>query len=129
MKNSATLTHNSGMKLSAQIIPNAISNAYLIKYINPSTNSIKCISTDGLTVKYAISCDELNDDQIFSIIFTGNKTNECIIQHYNSKKYLKYQNSSFSLEETTNYNPYQIFMMSWDLKKVVSQKQVFYFLY
>ena len=56
----------------------------------------------------------LNDKQIFSIIFTGNKTNECKLQHYSSKYFLMYKDSFFTLVSSTDLSniQYQLFMMS-----------------
>ena len=87
LKNNPILTHNmTNTIFEGTLIPNAISNAYLIKMDD------KCINyndTSGVTYS---SCNDVIDDQIFSIITTGNKKNECRIQHYNSKKYIKYKN-------------------------------------
>jgi hypothetical protein len=108
LKSTAILTHNiSKYKLKCTLIPNAISNAYLIKKPNG-----KCIDyTDkGLDEN---ECDEIIPTQIFSIIFTGNKKNECYIQHYNTKKIIKYiKNSLLLVDETDKHQKdYTIFMM------------------
>jgi hypothetical protein len=112
LKNSATLSHSfSKIQLSAQLIPNAISNAYLINVT--SDNIIKCLSYDGTKVALG-ECDELKDGQIFSIIFTGNKTNECKLQHYSSGKIIVYKDSLFTLVSPTDLSNinHQLFMMS-----------------
>lgn len=109
LKNNIILTHHiSKTKFEGNLIPNAISNAYLIK-IND-----KCVnydSNDGVTYS---SCDEAIANQIFSIITTGNKKNECRIQHYNSKNYIKYKNGMIILidEDDKNEREDTLFMMS-----------------
>jgi len=108
LKNNAILTHNlSRQTVSADLIPNAISNAYLIKI------SGKCLNYDYESLT-SNECDELIDTQIFSIILTGNKKNECKIQHYNSKKYLIYKDDLFTLidEFNTQNREYTLFTMS-----------------
>jgi len=108
LKNNMTLKHSiSKTKVEGQLIPNAISNAYLIKFNN------KCLNYDNDKVSQ-MECDELIETQIFSIIMTGNKTNECRIQHYNSKKYIKYKNNVFTLinEDDKNDMDFTLFMMS-----------------
>ena len=118
LKNNATLTHSvTKTQVSAQLIPDAISNAYLIQVI--SGNIIKCLDYDEQSVTLA-ECNELidsqtiNDKQIFSIIFTGNKTNECKIQHYKSKNMIMFKNGLFTLVSPTELSNIenQLFMMS-----------------
>ena len=60
-------------------------------------NDNKCLNFVNNRIKEN-ECDELIETQIFSIIFTGNKKNECRIQNYNSKKYIKYQNPNMFLK-------------------------------
>lgn len=108
LKNNPILTHNiTKTKFEGSLIPNAISNAYLIK-----TNN-KCINYDGDGVTYS-GCDDAIDNQIFSIITTGNKRNECRIQHYNTKKYIKYKNGMVILidENDKNEMEHTLFIMS-----------------
>ena len=95
--------------LTCELIPNAISNAYLIKDID---NNNKCLNFNNNVVKYS-ECDEFVNTQLFSIIFTGNKTNECRIQNYISKKYIKFENEIFTLidENETNDIEHTIFIM------------------
>ena len=108
LKNNPILTHNiTKTKFKGSLIPNAISNAYIIKKNN------KCINYDtnsGITYS---SCDEIIDNQIFSIIATGNKRYECRIQHYSSKKYIKYKNGMVILidENDKNEMEHTLFMM------------------
>ena len=91
LKNNPILNHiATNTKVECNLIPNAISNAYLIKF------NKKCLDYNNSIVSQT-ECDDLKDTQIFSIIMTGNRKNECRIQHYNSKKYIKYQNSLFTL--------------------------------
>lgn len=98
LKNKAMLTHDiTKKKLEGELIPNAISNAYLIK------NDNKCLNFVNNRIKEN-ECDELIDTQIFSIIFTGNKKNECQIQNYKSKKYIKYKNGIFTLINENDKN-------------------------
>jgi hypothetical protein len=118
LKNNAILTHSvTKIQVSAQLIPDAISNAYLIQVI--SGNIIKCLNYDEKSVTLA-ECNELNDDQtindkqIFSIVFTGNKTNECKLQHYSSKNMIMFKNGLFTLVSPTELSNIenQLFMMS-----------------
>ena len=109
LKNNPILTHNiSKTKFEGTLIPNAISNAYSIKKDN------QCLNYDGQNGVTYSSCDEAIDNQIFSIINTGNKKRECRIQHYNSRKYIKYKNGMVILidENDKNEMEYTLFMMS-----------------
>ena len=73
----------------------------------------KCLNYDNNGISYA-NCDESIDTQIFSIITTGNKKHECRIQHYNSKKYVKYKNGMVILinENDKNEMEHTLFMMT-----------------
>ena len=109
LKATAILTHNiSKYKLTCTLIPNAISNAYLIKKPNN-----KCINYGANGVSES-ECDDAISTQVFSIIFTGNKRNECRIQHYKTKKIIKYINNMILLidEADKNQQDYTIFMMN-----------------
>lgn len=107
LKNNATLTHSKTQKVfKAKIVPNAISNAYLISVNN------YCLNYDGQRVNNKVECDEFKSNQIFSIIFTGNKTNECKLQHYDSKLYLEYKNGSFKAVNNVVNNSNILFIMS-----------------
>ena len=113
LKNNVILTHNiTQNKYSAQLVPNAISNAYLIK-INKDSSTTKCMDYANNILSLKNECDELIDTQIFSIILTGNKKNECRIQHYNSKMFLKYKNDTITLidENSTIDMEDTLFMM------------------
>lgn len=114
LKNSATLIHSrTKTEVSVQLIPKAISNAYLIKVKTGKNNSIKCLNFDGNQVAYR-ECDEYKDEQIFSILFTGNITNECKLQHYTSKNIIMYKDGQFTLVSPTELSntEYQLFIMS-----------------
>ena len=112
LKNNATLIHSlTKTQITAQLIPNAISNAYLIQVTDG--NIIKCLNYDGRQVSLG-ECDELKDGQIFSIVFTGNKTNECKLQHYKSGNIIIFKDGLFTLVSPTDLSKieYQLFMMS-----------------
>jgi low affinity Fe/Cu permease len=110
LKNNATLTHSITSKIiNCNLIPNAIGNAYLVK------NNEKCL--DFVNNKLTNSeCDELIDSQIFSIVFTGNKKNQCQLRHYQSKKLLifnKNGNRTFTLidENDSSNHQHTLFIM------------------
>jgi hypothetical protein len=115
LKNNVVLKHKTSQhEFSATLVPNAISNAYLIKTNTNPTNT-KCIDfNNNIITRPEPQCDELIGSQIFSIILTGNKKNECRIQHYNSKNYIKYKNGSVTLIDETDKNDmnYTLFEMS-----------------
>ena len=115
LKNNVILTHNvSQNKFSGKLVPNAISNAYIIK-TNIDSNNNKCIDyKNNLLSIPQPECDELKDTQIFSIMLTGNKKNECRIQHYNSKNYVKYKNGLLTMvdEHDNNDMEYTLFIMA-----------------
>ena len=119
LKNNPVLTHQMTKTIfNAQLIPNAISNAYLI-FIGNSDSDItknKCLNYNEKNNNSAItiaSCDELQSSQIFSIIFTGNKKNECKLQHYDSQLIINYQGGLFTLVKVTEQTniEYQLFTM------------------
>ena len=115
LKNNVTLTHNISLnKFSANLVPNAISNAYQIR-TNTDPKNNRCIDFDNnIVTTPQPQCDELVDTQIFSIMLTGNKKNECRLQHYNTKKYIKYKNGMITLidEYDTNDMDSTLFIMS-----------------
>jgi len=109
LKNNHILTHNiTKTTFECNLIPNAISNAYLIKMKN------KCVNYNTDTGITYSSCVDPVDEQIFSIITTGNKKDECRIQHYTTKKYIKYKNGIIILinENDKNELEHTLFMMS-----------------
>jgi len=111
LKNNAVLKHvMSNIKINAQLIPNAISNAYLINIGNDKYK--KCLKFDGKAVTIA-SCDEEVSSQVFSILFTGNKKNECKLQHYDTKKIIKFKNDLYTLVDINSKTDieYQLFIM------------------
>lgn len=96
LKNNPVLKHKqSGMKIKGQIIPNAISNSYILKDINGKF----CLDyiNNVLTFK---PCDEMVETQYFSILMTGNMTNECTLQHHKTGNILKYMSGLFTLVHT-----------------------------
>ncbi len=113
LKNNVVLTHSMTQnKYAAQLIPNAISNAYLVK-INNDPNNTKCMDYSNNVLSLTNQCDENINNQVFSIILTGNKKDECRIQHFNSGKFLKFKNGTLSLIDKNNNNDmdFTLFMM------------------
>lgn len=104
LKNNATLTHSNTSKIiTCNLIPNAIGNAYLVK------DNEKCLDFVNNKIN-KIECDELIDSQIFSIIFTGNKKNQCQLRHYQSNKLLTFNkngNRTFTLIDENDSNNYE----------------------
>ena len=91
LKNNPTLIHQkTKYQIQGQIIPNAISNSYILK------NGNKCLDYINNTLKLK-QCDELVDSQYFSIIFTGNMKNQCTLKHQKTNKLLRYDGSVFTL--------------------------------
>jgi len=112
LKNNATLIHtHSQLPVYANIIPNAVTNSYSIN-INNNTSSCLKYNDKSKSITVAI-CDISTTSQNFSIIFTGNKTNECKLQHIDSQNILCYKDNTFSLIEEKNQNfiNYQLFIM------------------
>jgi len=113
LKNNVVLTHSmSQNKYAAQLVPNAISNAYLIK-INNDPKNTKCMDYANNILSHSNQCDETIDTQIFSIILTGNKKDECRIQHFNSGNVLKYKDGVLTLIDKDNTTDMEstLFMM------------------
>ena len=96
--------------INAKIQENAISNAYLITVDNNKLQN--CLSYDGKSVSYK-PCDGTIGDQIFNIIFTGNKKNECKLRHNDTGKMIVYKDGSYKLVSPTDSNDidYQLFIM------------------
>jgi hypothetical protein len=111
LKNNPVLKHQmTNFQINAQLVPNAISNAYLINVGND--NIKKCLNFNGNSITVA-TCDEESTSQIFSIIFTGNAKNECKLQHNDSKNIINYKDGLFTLvapDYQTNIE-YQLFTM------------------
>ena len=111
LKNNPILTHQmTNTTINASLIPNAISNAYLL---STGKTTMSCFGLDSNNSFIQTACDELQSKQIFSIIFTGNKKNECKLQHYDTKKIINYKGGIFTLvnlDEQTNIE-YQLFIM------------------
>jgi hypothetical protein len=109
LKNQPTLTHQkSTTQLQGKIIENAIGGTYTL-----SLTDRKCLTVKNGAITTEI-CDNDNDAQYFTILFTGNIKNECRIKHKSSDKYLKYKNGMFSLQNISDNTDaeYLIFMMS-----------------
>jgi len=111
LKNNPVLIHQmTNLEITAKLIPNAISNSYLISL---SSNKNQCINFDGTSLTRKNVCDEYNTSQIFSIMFTGNKKNECKLQHNDTKNVIKYQDGVLTLVEHDEQNNIenQLFIM------------------
>ena len=117
LKNKPILIHSKTQNnILGEIIPNAISNIYSLKYNN------QCIIYDEKSKILLTNCDndvskdntKISESQYFSIIFTGNKKNECKLKHYKTNKILIYTNGVFSLQDSENYDnsEYTLFIMS-----------------
>lgn len=108
LKNNPVLKHQqSNIQINGQLIPNAISNSYILKQSNLCLDYVDSV----LSFK---SCDELVDTQYFSILFTGNMKNQCTLKHQNTDKLLKYQNGLFTLVDpnTIDDAQYTLFLQS-----------------
>ena len=113
LKNKPLLTHfKTQTKIDGEIIPNAISNSYTLKYNKLCITYKKVKLTDTIIVKK--QCDELDETQYFSIAFTGNKKNECNLRHYTTKKILTFKSGEFTLVDSNNNTDieYTLFIMS-----------------
>ena len=113
LKNKPLLTHfKTKTKIYGEVIPNAISNSYTLKYNKLCITYKKVKLTDTIIVKK--QCDELDDTQYFSIAFTGNKKNECNLKHYTTKKILTFKSGKFTLVDSNNNTDieYTLFIMS-----------------
>jgi len=109
LKNNATLIHTqSQTPIYANLTQGAISNTYSIKIINTGNT---CLNFDGSSITLS-PCDTTVTSQSFSIIFTGNITNECTLQHIDTQNILSYVDSAFTLvKQTTINNNNQLFIM------------------
>jgi len=95
LKNAPVLKHQKTIfQLQGQLIPNAISNSYILK------NGNKCLDYVKNTITLN-QCDELVDSQYFSILFTGNMKNQCTLKHQKTGNILKYNNGIFTLVSPT----------------------------
>ena len=127
LKNEPILTHTrTRSTFNGKLILNAISNSYSIKYnnkyIKSSVNNnnllefVEQIDTNisqSNTNKVSLP-DNKQDTYIFSIIFTGDKTNECKLKHQTTNKILKFKNGILSLILDTDLTDitYTLFVMS-----------------
>ncbi len=108
LKNNPVLTHQvTQYKINGQIIPNAISNSYILK------NNNQCLDYVNNQITFK-PCDELVDSQYFSIIFTGNMKNQCTLKHQKTGNILKYNAGLFTLvaENTIDDAQKTLFIMS-----------------
>ena len=108
LKNNPVLKHQqSTFQINGQLIPNAISNSYILKNGNFCLDYIDNV----LTLK---PCDELIDTQYFSILFTGNMKNQCTLKHQKTGKILKYQGGLFTLVDANTIDDaqYTLYIMS-----------------
>jgi len=108
LKNNPVLKHQqSTFQINGQLIPNAISNSYILKNGNFCLDYIDNV----LTLK---PCDELVDTQYFSILFTGNMKNQCTLKHQKTGKILKYKDGLFTVVDTNSIDDaqYTLFIMS-----------------
>jgi hypothetical protein len=108
LKNNPVLKHQqSTFQINGQLIPNAISNSYILKNGNFCLDYIDNV----LTLK---PCDELVDTQYFSILFTGNMKNQCTLKHQKTGKILKYKDGLFTVvdENSIDDAQYTLFIMS-----------------
>ena len=111
LKNNPILIHQmTNATINAVIAPNAISNAYLITVDNNKIQN--CLTYDGSNVSYK-PCDDTIGDQIFNIVFTGNKKNECKLRHNDTGNMIVYKSGTFTLVSPNNSNniDYQLFIM------------------
>jgi len=110
LKNNPILTHvETTYTITGQLIPGAISNCYLLK------NNEKCLNYTGQGSNLEFNvCNEIVDSQFFSIIFNGIVKNQCVLEHINSKKILKYKDGIFTLTDagTAIDAEYTLFTMS-----------------
>jgi len=108
LKNAPVLRHNkTGIEITGQLIPNAISNCYILKV------GEKCLNYTGSAITLA-TCDEMRDSQYFSIQFNGIIRNQCTIKHIQTGKTVIYKTGIFMLSSspTTDEEEYTLFTMS-----------------
>jgi hypothetical protein len=108
LKNQPLLTHReTNIQLNGQIIDNAIGNTYTITF------SGRCLNNNNGAITLT-SCDNEQESQFFSIMLTGNKKDECRIQHKTTGKFLKYKAGLFSLQDSNlpEDQKYLLFLMS-----------------
>ena len=109
LKNNAILKHTrTQIPIYANLISGSISNTYSIN-TNNTTNT--CLNYDGNSIVPA-SCDSKASSQNFSIIFTGNKADECTLQHSETENILSYVDGVFKLVDKNSIdNTNQLFIM------------------
>ena len=112
LKNNPILIHQmSNIQINAQLVENAISNAYLITK-GTTFNKQNCLNFDGKTININ-ACDDSLESQIFNIIFTGNKHNECKLRHNSTQNIVVYKDGLMKLVSPDKQEniEYQLFMM------------------
>ncbi len=104
LQNTATLKHTqSQISIYATIIEGAISNNYILSTLS-SSDTTSCLNFDGNTIT-PTSCDKESSSQTFSINFTGNKSNECTLQHNDTGDILCYVDATFKLVDQNDQTP------------------------
>ena len=105
LKRSAVLIHTeTRIPIYAILIPGAISNNYLVNTVSIN-NTSSCLNYDGNSIN-TVSCDNSISSQTFSINFTGNKANECTLQHNDTNNILCYTSGTFTLVDQNNSSFY-----------------------
>ncbi len=122
LKNEPILKHSQTRStFSGKLISNAISNSYNIKYNNKyittsvnNNNVLELISQIDDNIPVNSNKEQINNRYIFSIVFTGNRTNECQLKHQATNKILKFRNGALSLIQDTDLTDiaYTLFLMS-----------------
>jgi len=121
LKNEPILKHiQTRSTFNGKLISNAISNSYNIKYNNKyittsinNNNLLELISQIDDNIPVNSNKEQINNRYIFSIVFTGNRTNECQLKHQATNKILKFRNGALSLIQDTDLTDiaYTLFLM------------------
>ena len=121
LKNEPILKHiQTRSTFNGKLISNAISNSYNIKYNNKyittsinNNNVLELISQIDDNIPVNSNKEQINNRYIFSIVFTGNRTNECQLKHQATNKILKFRNGALSLIQDTDLTDiaYTLFLM------------------
>ena len=128
LKNEPILKHtHTKSQFNGKLISNAISNSYSIMYNDNYINNNNNNNNNTLELIAQIDDDLLNlpepeqakgqeqkPQYIFSISFTGDKTNECQLKHQATNKILKFKDGILSLIPDTDLTDitYTLFIMS-----------------
>ncbi len=104
LKTNPDLIHTqSQTHIYAKLIEGAISNNYLVSTIS-FNDMTSCLNFNGNTIGL-VSCDPTTTSQTFSINFTGNKSNECNLQHNDTGDILCYMDGTFKLVDQNDQTP------------------------